>query len=32
VLAYERGATLFRVHDVQPNREVLAIAEAVHRA
>jgi dihydropteroate synthase len=32
VLAYERGATLFRVHDVQPNREVLAIAEAVRGA
>jgi dihydropteroate synthase len=32
VLAYERGATLFRVHDVRPNREVLAIAEAVRGA
>jgi len=31
VLAYERGATLFRVHDVRPNREALAIAEAVLR-
>jgi dihydropteroate synthase len=30
VLAYERGATFFRVHDVRPNREALAIAEAVH--
>jgi dihydropteroate synthase len=31
VLAYERGATFFRVHDVRPNREALAIAEAVRR-
>jgi dihydropteroate synthase len=30
VLAYERGATFFRVHDVRPNREALAVAEAVH--
>ena len=29
VLAYERGATFFRVHDVRANREALAIAEAV---
>jgi dihydropteroate synthase len=29
VLAYERGATLFRVHDVGPNSEALAVAEAV---
>ena len=29
VLAYERGATLFRVHDVRANREALAVAEAV---
>ena len=29
VLGYERGATLFRVHDVGANREALAVAEAV---
>ena len=29
VLAYERGATLFRVHDVHANREALAVALAV---
>ncbi len=29
VLAYERGATLFRVHDVRANCEALAVAEAV---
>jgi dihydropteroate synthase len=29
VLAYEKGATLFRVHDVRPNREALAVAHAV---
>jgi dihydropteroate synthase len=29
VLAYERGATLFRVHDVIANRDALAVAEAV---
>jgi dihydropteroate synthase len=29
VLAYERGATLFRVHDVRANRDALAVAEAV---
>ena len=29
VLAYERGATLFRVHDLRANREALAMAEAV---
>ncbi len=29
VLAYERGASLFRVHDVRANREALAVAEAV---
>jgi dihydropteroate synthase len=29
VLAYERGATYFRVHDVRANREALAVAEAV---
>ena len=32
VLAYERGATLFRVHDVRANREALAVAEAVLHA
>jgi dihydropteroate synthase len=32
VLAYERGARLFRVHDVRANREALAVAEAVRRA
>ncbi len=31
VLAYERGARLFRVHDVRANREALAVAEAVVR-
>ena len=31
VLAYERGATFFRVHDVRANREALAVAEAVRR-
>jgi dihydropteroate synthase len=29
VLAYERGATFFRVHDVRANRQALAVAEAV---
>jgi len=29
VIAYERGATLFRVHDVGANREALAVAQAV---
>jgi dihydropteroate synthase len=29
VLSYEKGATLFRVHDVRANREALAITEAV---
>ena len=32
VLAYERGATIFRVHDVRPNREALAVVAAVRRA
>ena len=32
VLGYERGATLFRVHDVGANREALAVAEAVRSA
>ena len=31
VLAYERGASLFRVHDVRANREALALADAVLR-
>lgn len=29
VLAYERGANWFRVHDVQANREALAVAAAI---
>ena len=29
LLGYEKGATLFRVHDVQANREALSVAEAV---
>jgi len=29
VLAYEKGATLFRVHDVRANREALAVAGAI---
>jgi dihydropteroate synthase len=29
VLAYERGATYFRVHDVRANRDALAVAEAI---
>ena len=29
VLAYERGATFFRVHDVRANYEALAVAAAV---
>jgi dihydropteroate synthase len=32
VMAYERGATLFRVHDVRANREALEVAAAVRRA
>jgi len=32
VLAYERGASYFRVHDVRANREALAVAKAVLRA
>ncbi len=32
VMAYERGASIFRVHDVRPNREALEVAEAVRRA
>jgi dihydropteroate synthase len=31
VLAYEGGASLFRVHDVRPNAEALAVAAAVRR-
>ncbi|HET7272387.1 MAG TPA: dihydropteroate synthase [Rubrobacter sp.] len=31
VLAYEKGARYFRVHDVRANRDALAIAEAVLR-
>jgi dihydropteroate synthase len=32
VLAYQQGATFFRVHDVRPNREALAVAESVLHA
>jgi dihydropteroate synthase len=32
VLGYEKGATLFRVHDVRANREALAVAEAIRTA
>ena len=32
VLGYEKGATLFRVHDVRANREALAVAAAIRRA
>ena len=32
VLAYERGASLFRVHDVRANREALEVAEAILRS
>ncbi len=32
VIAYERGASLFRVHDVRANREALEVAAAVRRA
>ena len=32
VLGYERGAILFRVHDVRANREALAVARAVRAA
>jgi dihydropteroate synthase len=32
VLAYEKGATLFRVHDVRANGEALAVSEAVLHA
>ena len=32
VLAYERGASLFRVHDVRANKEALTVAAAIRRA
>jgi dihydropteroate synthase len=32
VLAYERSATFFRVHDVRANREALAVARAILNA
>jgi dihydropteroate synthase len=32
VIAYERGATLFRVHDVRANREALAVAQTILNA
>ncbi len=32
VIAYERGVTLFRIHDVRANREALEVASAVRRA
>ena len=32
VIAYERGATLFRVHDVRANKEALEVAAAVRQA
>jgi dihydropteroate synthase len=32
VLAYERGASLFRVHDVRANKEALAVAAAIREA
>jgi dihydropteroate synthase len=31
VLAYERGASVFRVHDVRANKEALAVAAAIRR-
>jgi dihydropteroate synthase len=31
VMAYEQGATLFRVHDVRANKEALEVAAAVRR-
>ena len=31
VLAYERGASLFRVHDVRANKEALAVAATIRR-
>ena len=32
VVAYERGATLFRVHDVRANKEALAVVAAIRKA
>lgn len=32
VMAYERGATLFRVHDVRANREALEVVAAARRS
>lgn len=32
VMAYERGATFLRVHDVRPNRDALAVAAAICEA
>lgn len=32
VMAYERGATFFRVHDVRANRQALAVASAISSA
>jgi dihydropteroate synthase len=32
VVAYERGASLFRVHDVRANKEALAVAAAIRGA
>jgi dihydropteroate synthase len=32
VVAYERGATFFRVHDVRANKEALAVAAAIRKA
>jgi dihydropteroate synthase len=32
VLALERGASVFRVHDVAPTRDALAVATATLRA
>jgi dihydropteroate synthase len=32
VMAYERGATFFRVHDVRANREALEVASAIRGA
>ena len=32
VLAHERGATLFRVHDIRANKEALAVAAAIRGA
>ena len=29
VAAFERGGRIFRVHDVAPNRDALAVAEAI---